>query len=349
MTESALDCGAATHTGLVREHNEDRYWMDPALGAFLVVDGVGGQAAGERAAEIAVAAIRDALGVTGLGGTFPGACGARTGPEGTPCRVGTLADAPAQDDEASSRDSTLHAGVRAPLGCSFDPEALVRQAIASANNRIYGEARENPELAGMACVLTLALVEGEQVTVGHVGDSRLYLIGPSAIRKVTSDHSPVGEVEDAGEIGEEEAMAHPRRNEVFRDVGSCPRSAGEAEFIEVRHFELPNDAAMLLCSDGLSDHLTSRRIREIADRYAGDAAQTARYLVDAANQAGGRDNITVVFVAGTAFRARNAATRPRLGITRIRASRRVWSGRAAFLSYGLLLGMLLWAVLRSRG
>src|ERR1035438_8365882 len=61
MTELALDCGAATHTGLVREHNEDRYWMDPALGAFLVVDGVGGQAAGERAAEIAVAAVGHAL------------------------------------------------------------------------------------------------------------------------------------------------------------------------------------------------------------------------------------------------------------------------------------------------
>ena len=201
----------------------------------------------------------------------------------------------------------------------------------------------------MACVLTLALVEGEQVTIGHVGDSRLYLIGPGAIRKVTSDHSPVGEIEDAGELSEEEAMAHPRRNEVFRDVGSCPRSADEADFIEVPQCELPGDAAMLLCSDGLSDHLTSRRIREIAERYAGDAAQTARNLVDAANQAGGRDNITAVFVAGPAFRGRSAATRPRLGVTRIRPRRRVWSGRVAFLSYGLLLGMLLWAVLRIRG
>jgi serine/threonine protein phosphatase PrpC len=228
------------------------------------------------------------------------------------------------------------------------PTARVRQAIAAANNRIYAEAEKDPELAGMACVLTLALVEGEQVTVGHVGDSRLYLIGLGAIRKVTSDHSPVGEVEDAGEIGEEEAMAHPRRNEVFRDVGSRPRSADEPEFIEVRQCELPNDAAMLLCSDGLSDHLTSRRIREIAERYAGDAAQTARSLVDAANQAGGRDNITAVFVAGSAFRGRSGGTRPRLGITRIRARRRVWSGRVAFLSYGLLLGMLLWAVLRIR-
>ena len=144
-------------------------------------------------------------------------------------------------------------------------------------------------------------------------------------------------------------MAHPRRNEVFRDVGSCPHSADEERFIEITECEFPDDAAMLLCSDGLSDHLTSRRIREIAERYTGDAEQTARNLVDAANQAGGRDNSTAVFVAGPAFRGRGAATRPRLGITRIRPRRRLWSGRVAFLSYGLLLGMLLWAVLRNRG
>jgi serine/threonine protein phosphatase PrpC len=297
MSELSLNCGAATDIGMVRDRNEDRYWMDPPHGAFLVVDGVGGQAAGERAAEVAVAAIREA--------------------------IGEPAAAP--------------------------PAARVREAIAAANNRIFAEAQQDPRVAGMACVLTLALVEGEQVTVGHVGDSRLYLIGPGAIRKVTSDHSPVGELEDGGELSEEEAMAHPRRNEVFRDVGSSPRSAEEEDFIEVRQCELPGDSAMLLCSDGLSDHLTSHHIRAIAERYSGDAAQMASSLVDAANQAGGRDNITAVFVAGPAFRGRSAATRPRLGVTRIRPRRRVWSGRVAFLSYGLLLGMLLWAVLRIRG
>ncbi len=297
MTELCLTCGASTDTGLVRDHNEDRYWMDPARGAFLVVDGVGGQAAGERAADIAVSAIRDAI--------------------------------------AGSTD--------------VPPAALVCDAIAAANNRIFAEAREHTELSGMACVLTLALVEGEQVAIGHVGDSRLYLIAAGAIRKVTSDHSPVGEIEDAGEIGEEEAMAHPRRHEVFRDVGSSPRTPDSDDFIEVQQCDLPAEAAMLLCSDGLSDHLTSRRIREIVDRYAGDAEQVAQNLVEAANQAGGRDNITAVFVAGPAFRGRGATTRPRLGVTRIRPRRRVWSGRVAFLSYGLLLGMLLWAVLRIRG
>lgn len=293
-TELSLDCGAATDPGLVRDCNEDRYWIDPALGAFLVVDGVGGEAAGERAAEIAVSAIRETL----------------TGAE------------------------LLPAGAR------------VREAIAAANNRIYAAAQKDPRLEGMACVLTLALVEGDRVTVGHVGDSRLYLIGQGAIRKVTSDHSPVGEEEDAGELSEEEAMDHPRRNEVFRDVGSCARSASEPGFIDVQHCDFARDLAMLVCSDGLSDHLTSRRIREIAERYAGDAEQTARNLVEAANQAGGRDNITAVFVAGPAFRAPAEATRPRLGITRIRPRRRVWSGRVAFLTYGMLLGMLVWVVLR---
>jgi PPM family protein phosphatase len=299
MTELALDCGAVSDTGLVRRHNEDRYWVDPARGVFLVVDGVGGQAAGERAAEIAVSAIREAL----------------------------------------------------------ETSADVRTAIAVANNRIFAEAQEHLEWDGMACVLTLALVSmgvsaaenTTQVTIGHVGDSRLYLMAGGTIRKVTSDHSPVGEIEDAGELSEEEAMGHPRRNEVFRDVGSAPRTADQKDFVEVRHCELPGNGAMLLCSDGLSDHLTSRAIGEIAEGYAGNAEAIARHLVDAANAAGGRDNITAVFVAGPEFRGRCSATRPRLGVTRIRVRRRVWRGRLAFLSYGVLIGMLLWAILRIRG
>jgi serine/threonine protein phosphatase PrpC len=301
MTDLALDCGAVTDTGRVREQNEDRYWVDPQRGVFLVVDGVGGEAAGERAAEIAVMAIREAL------------AAAEPGPA----------------------------------------EQRLRDAIAAANNRIFAEAQQSPEQAGMACVLTLALLDETQLTVGHVGDSRLYLIGGGIIRKVTNDHSPVGQIEDAGEISEVEAMAHPRRNEVFRDVGSRPRSAADQDFIEVVSCEFPGDSALLLCSDGLSDHITSRRIREIAERYAGNAEATASHLVDAANRAGGRDNITAVFVAGPLFsganRGADLVTRPRLGVTRLLSTRRLWRGRLAFLCYGMLLGMFIWAVLRNRG
>jgi serine/threonine protein phosphatase PrpC len=281
--------GAATDTGLLREHNEDRYWMDAARGLFLVVDGVGGQAAGELAAQMAVETIREFMAWT----------------------------------EAKAEDR-------------------VKLAIASANNRIFRHAQRDPQNRGMACVLTLALVEDGCITIGHVGDSRLYLIWDGAIRKLTSDHSPVGEDEDAGALSEEEAMLHPRRNEVFRDVGSRLREAEDGDFIEIRHCPFREDAALLLCSDGLTDQLTAAQIRAITDRYHGDPASVAGELVEAANEAGGRDNITALFVAGPNFRGREGVTRPRFATTRPLRRRGLFTGWLAFLIYGLLLGMLLW-------
>ena len=293
-----LRAGAASDTGLLREHNEDRVYSDPERGIFLVVDGVGGHAAGELAAQIAVETIRAVL-------------------------------AAAAPSEAS--------------------EKRVRAAIAAANNRIFQAASRDPERRGMACVLTLALVEDGRVTIGHVGDSRLYLFWNGAMRKLTSDHSPVGQEEDAGELSEREAMAHPRRNEVYRDVGTTVRDAGDDGFIEIRKCRFHRDAAILLCSDGLTDHLSSSRVRELVDRYDGDASRVAAELVEAANEAGGRDNITALFVAGPEFRGRSGATRPRNATTRIRPQRAWFVGRAAFLFYGLAIGMLVWAVLRIHG
>lgn len=290
--------GAATDTGLLREQNEDRYWMDAERGLFLVVDGVGGRSAGELAAQTAVETIREAM-----------------------CWTGASA------------------------------EERVKAAITAANNRIFRRAQKDEEYRGMACVLTLALVEEGRITIGHVGDSRLYLVWDGAIRKLTSDHSPVGEDEDAGELTEEEAMVHPRRNEVFRDVGSRLRDVDERGFIEIRECRFREDAALLLCSDGLTDHLTAAQIRAITGRYDGDPGRTAADLVEAANEAGGRDNITALFVAGPRFRGRVEATRPRFtGTTATteppRSRARRFGGRLAFLTYGLLIGMLLWMVMR---
>jgi serine/threonine protein phosphatase PrpC len=286
--------GAATDTGMLREHNEDRYWMDAARGLFLVVDGVGGQAAGELAAQTAVETIREAM----------------------------------SDADASA-------------------EARVKFAITSANNRIFRQAQEDEEHRGMACVLTLALLEDGRITIGHVGDSRLYLIWDGAIRKLTSDHSPVGEDEDTGALTEEEAMLHPRRNEVFRDVGSRLRELEDDGFIEIRQCRFREDAALLLCSDGLTDQLTAAQIRAITGRYDGDPARVAAELVEAANDAGGRDNITALFVAGPRFRGGDGVTRPRFAATRPRTGASPFGGRLAFLTYGMLIGMLLWLVLRS--
>ena len=308
--DSPFRSAAATDTGMLREHNEDRYFIDAARGVFLVVDGVGGHAAGELAAQTAVDAIKETFAANERRVSKSGET-ARMIPGGAPC--------------ATER---------------------VRAAIAAANNRIFHLAASDGARKGMACVLTLAVVEDGQITVGHVGDSRLYLIWKGAIRKLTSDHSPVGQDEDAGELTEAEAMRHPRRNEVYRDVGTRPRQAEDAGFIEIRTCRFHRDAAILLCSDGLTDHLSSGLVREIVERYDGDAERVANELVEAANGAGGRDNITALFVAGPEFRGRSAVTRPRASTTRFRPPRAAFTGRAAFLMYGLLLGMLMWAVLR---
>jgi serine/threonine protein phosphatase PrpC len=234
---------------------------------------------------------------------------------------------------------------------SGSPADRVRSSIAAANNRIYELARDNEEWRGMACVLTLALAHEDRMTVGHVGDSRLYLVWNGTVRKLTSDHSPVGEREDQGELTEQEAMLHPRRHEVFRDVGSRPREADDDQFVEVRSLPFRPDAGFLLCSDGLSDVLTSAEISSIVERYDGDADRVALELVDAANEASGKDNISVVFIAGPEFlgaeseamqgaRVRHAVTQRR----RRSKVRMLLTSRLPWLVVGILLGMMLWAV-----
>jgi serine/threonine protein phosphatase PrpC len=225
----------------------------------------------------------------------------------------------------------------------------IRRAVTAANNRIYELAQSSPECTGMACVLTLALIEGERLTIGHVGDSRLYLMWNGKLRKLTSDHSPVGEQEDRGELSEEQAMRHPRRNEVFRDVGSRLREDDDPEFVEIKTAAFHPDAALLLSSDGLSDYVSSAEILDIVERYDGDAGKTARLLVEAANAAGGRDNISVIFIAGSAF-TRNRGLRARHATTRMRESHSAWPSLARsivlFLA-GIALGVLLWRIAAS--
>lgn len=239
-------------------------------------------------------------------------------------------------------------------GQQGDLKQRIRHAITQANNTIFEMAQTHDTWHGMACVLTLAVLEEDRFVVGHVGDSRLYLIWNGAIRKLTSDHSPVGELEERGELTEQEAMLHPRRNEVFRDVGSKPRTPDEEDFIEVKEFLFKPDAAVLLCSDGLSDVLTSAQISQVVEHYDGEPNATASELVAAANESGGADNITAIFVAGSEFLGSAseamAEARERHAITRTRPIQverpgallvRLLTGRVAFLIYGLILGLLI--------
>src|SRR5213075_2225090 len=130
----------------------------------------------------------------------------------------------------------------------------------------------------MACVLTAAIAAEDRVTIGHVGDSRLYLLAAGSIRKITPDHSPVGEREDTGELTEQQAMAHPRRNEVFRDVGSTQHAPDDDNFIDVMTIPFQADKALLICSDGLSDLVTAEEIRELVERNADEPQSAVRAL-----------------------------------------------------------------------
>jgi PPM family protein phosphatase len=285
----AWDAWGQSDPGKKRENNEDRIFCDAGRGIFIVADGMGGEAAGEVAAQQAVDCIRKRL-----------------------------------HEETGS------------------PARRLREAIAGANNQIYRLAERNPEWQGMACVLTAALIESETLHIGHVGDSRLYEVRADAIVKITPDHSPVGQKEDSGVLTELEAMRHPRRNEVFRDVGSQMHKPDDPEFIEYLQIPFQKEAAYIFCSDGLSDMLTSRQMLKILSEYAGTPKESVRKLIEEANAAGGKDNVSVIVVEAEGFAASVQGTREQEDTARFRHPRlAVLGGRWAFLLYGILAGLLL--------
>jgi len=160
------------------------------------------------------------------------------------------------------------------------PQQRIREAITLANNAIFETAAQRPDWNGMACVLTVALLSDGTVTIGHVGDSRLYKISGTApdLDKVTRDHSPVGELEDSQQLTEGEAMNHTRRNEVFRDVGSALHDPDDKDFIDIYEVPIEPDGGLLICSDGLTDALPLAPIRKILRDNAKDFGPAVRSL-----------------------------------------------------------------------
>ncbi|HYH15824.1 MAG TPA: hypothetical protein VD794_11415, partial [Flavisolibacter sp.] len=158
---------------------------------------------------------------------------------------------------------------------------------------------------------TLALVDPKQnrFYYAHVGDTRLYLFRDRTLVKVTKDHSFVGFLEDTGRLSEEDAMQHPKRNEINKALGFEAPLLNPSEYIETGESPfLPGDT-LLLCSDGLSDMIGSAVISSVLNN--GDTLEgKCRSLVDAANKAGGKDNITVVLVQHTKKPVTQAATKP---------------------------------------
>lgn len=174
---------------------------------------------------------------------------------------------------------------------------LLKQAVIFANNRIYSERKSLPQYSSMSCVLTAILVEIEskRINMAHIGDTRLYQFANGEIVKLSHDHSLIGYREEIGELTEEEAMKHPQRNVIGRDVGSQFLENSGDDYVEVKSFPLMQNSTLLLCSDGLCDMITSEQMRIELEKEI-PIKEKVDNLIKEANKAGGKDNITVVLV-----------------------------------------------------
>jgi protein phosphatase len=259
---------AATHPGLRRDSNEDRYCARPDLGLFVVADGVGGYAAGEVASQAAVEAIERAV----------------------------------EETQGWTEDTTWPFDYQPALG--LDGNRL-NWAIHQANGRVRTEAEAVRGRHGMATTIAAVLLEGDAngphdpvrgATIGHVGDSRIYRLRAGRLNRLTRDHSWVEEQVRAGAIRAQDARTHPRRNLLTRAL-----TGGVDPEAELGWVPLAENDRLLLCSDGLFVVLSDSQLAAILaeDTDASRAAASGSVcdaLVHAANLGGGPDNITVILV-----------------------------------------------------
>jgi PPM family protein phosphatase len=222
-----------------------------------------------------------------LFGVADGMGGARAGEVASRIAVETLADEGAADSG--------HSGA----------EALLAATARDANRRIYELAQEDDSRAGMGTTFTAVMVDGSDVVTGHVGDSRLYRFRDDRLERLTRDHSLVEELVRRGELDPAEAESHPQRSIITRALGPEPE-------VEVETFTCPGRAGdvYLVCSDGLTSMVSEEPVAEVL-RASQTLEEAADRLVEAANEAGGKDNITVVL-----FRLGEAAGEGGAGGTR---------------------------------
>ena len=240
--------GARGDTGRVRTNNEDRYC---ALLPPNTLSGVGG-----------VLAVAD-----GVGGHQAGEVASQMAVDGVAAYLGRASSMA----EAQDRD-------RLPL---------LHSVVTRINRQVFDAASKNQSGAGMGTTLSVAMIEGNSVWIGHVGDSRIYLYRDKLLSRLTPDHSWVAEEVARGAMTPQEAEKHPRRNILTRAVGT----AQEVVPTTIRADLLPGDS-LLLCSDGLYGMVAEDRIAAVLGAKPPDEA--ADVLVDMANTAGGADNVTVI-------------------------------------------------------
>jgi protein phosphatase len=250
---------ALTDRGRKRTSNEDAFGYSPEHGAYVVCDGMGGAAAGEIASSLAVDEFLRL--------------------------VSERRDPPAQ----SSSDWTTAASQPGILA-TVSAEALIAEAVDAANEAIHSRAKRNLRLSGMGTTLVGLLIEEHRVLVLNVGDSRCYCLRAGRLRQITEDHSLVEQQVRLGRMTPAEAARSPFKNVITRAVGTQPDLRADIFSVEPE----PGDL-FLLCSDGLTRELPDARIEALLTATA-PLDEICKRLIQAANKAGGHDNITCLLV-----------------------------------------------------
>jgi serine/threonine protein phosphatase PrpC len=248
----SIEMASATHTGMVRAHNEDSIGIDAAIGLAVLADGMGGYNAGEVASGIAVTLITKETRETVL-------------------RI------PPYEADAETGE---------PMATR-----ILRNVITKANSSIYQAANTQPQYAGMGTTLVVALLCDNQISVAHIGDSRLYRQRGGELEQLTRDHSLLQEQIDSGMISKEMARRSQNKNLVTRAVGIEPDVDAE-----INTFEVAEGDVFLLCSDGLNDMVEDEDIHLTLSSLSTNLPLAASQLVQMANDNGGRDNISVILI-----------------------------------------------------
>src|SRR3954465_7787923 len=194
----------------------------------------------------------------------------------------------AQAGEVASRIAASTFERRGQVSANESAEGQLEQIAQKANREIHQLAQEDSSRAGMGTTLTAALVRGDEVSLGHVGDSRAYLLREGQLKRLTKDHSLVEELRRQGRLTEEQAEEHPQRSIITRALGPEP-----SVNVDTMTFPARDGDVYLLCSDGLTTMVSDDEIRQILVE-ARTLRSAVNKLVEAANRGGGRDNITAV-------------------------------------------------------
>lgn len=242
----------ASDLGRVRSNNEDNFRIVEPLNLFIVSDGMGGEAHGEVASAIAVETIAKH------------------------CEEGT-----------DNPDITTYGGPHTGI---HEKTQRLSSAVHLANQKIFESAEQNSEQQGMGATLTAAWINGQTLSIVHVGDSRAYLLRSGSLQQLTSDHSLVAEQVRRGILTNAEAEQSDMQSVLLRALGTHPDVDLDAE----EHVLFPQDV-LLLCSDGLTRMVTEP---EIAGTLQVETVpqNAAAKLIELANDSGGADNITVIVI-----------------------------------------------------